>query len=180
MSPINIGFVGLSTKGWASMALAPSLLHPDVKDEYRLVALSTTNENTAKEASEKYTELFGSPVKPYHDVAQLINDPAVNLVAIAVKAPSHSSVALPAIKAGKDVFLEWPAGRNLEEAKTFAEAVKAQGTKMTIGLQGRHGAAFKKVDVLARPCNMPADPVEPSCLRSSNRASLVAFYRRQL
>lgn len=161
------------------MALAPSLQHPEVKDNYRLVALSTSNEESARETAAQYTETTGNPVKGYHgDVTQLVNASNVQLVAIAVRAPKHLSVALPAINAGKDVFLEWPAGRNLEEAKSLADAAKSHGTKLMVGLQGRHSAAFRKVISPGYVCNVSINPCI-RCPRSSIQAKLVECYHQQ-
>jgi len=133
------------------MALVPSMLHPELKDDYSLTAILTSKESSARDTSAKYAELTGHPVKAYHgEVAQLASDPDVQLIAISVKAPNHLAVAMPAIQAGKDVFLEWPAGRNLEEVKAMAEAVKSQGSRMTVGLQGRHSPAFKKMSEIVK------------------------------
>jgi len=133
------------------MALAPSLQHPDVKGNYQLVSLLTSNEESARQTAAQYTESTGSFVKGYYgDVAQLANDANIHLVAIAVKAPHHFSIAMPMINAGKDVFLEWPAGQNLGEVEALADAVKTRGTKMMVGLQGRHSAAFRKLSEIVR------------------------------
>ncbi|KAF9555726.1 oxidoreductase [Agrocybe pediades] len=128
MSPIKIGFVGLSTTGWASTVLAPSLTHPDLKGEYDIVAVSTTSEASAQKSADKPRRL----------------------VAVAVKTPYHKQLVMPVIEAKKDFFLEWPAGASLEETRAIAEAAHKQGVRTIIGLQGRHSATLRKIkEILA-------------------------------
>ncbi|KAF9567150.1 NAD-binding Rossmann fold oxidoreductase [Agrocybe pediades] len=147
--PIKVGFVGLSDKGWAATALAPSLLHPRLQGAYDLVAVSTTSEASAQASAEKYSKDFGHPIKTYYgDSAKIASDPEVNLVAISVKAPYHKQVVLPVIEAKKDFFLEWPAGVTTEDTKAIAEAARKQGVRSIIGLQGRHSVAVTKVKEL--------------------------------
>ncbi|KAF4612285.1 hypothetical protein D9613_003918 [Agrocybe pediades] len=134
MSPIKIGFVGLSTTGCASTVLAPSLTHPDLKGEYDIVAVSTTSEASAQKSADKYSADVGHAIKAYHgDTSKIASDPDVDLVAVA-----------------KDFFLEWPAGASLEETRAIAEAAHKQGVRTIIGLQGRHSAALRKIkEILA-------------------------------
>ncbi|KAF9567152.1 NAD-binding Rossmann fold oxidoreductase [Agrocybe pediades] len=147
--PRKVGFIGLSNKGWASTALAPSLLHPRLQGAYDLVAVSTTSEASAQASAEKYSKDFGHPIKAYHgDSAKIASDPEVDLVAVAVKAPYHKQVILPVIEAKKDFFLEWPAGISTEETRAIAEAARKQGVRSIIGLQGRHSVALTKAKEL--------------------------------
>lgn len=146
MSPIKVGIVGLSSTGWASTNLAPSLLRPSVVSSYTITALSTTSATSATASAQKYSEIVGHPIKPYHgDTSQIASDADVDLVVVTVKAPAHKTALLPAIEAGKDVFVEWPAGVGLEEASEIADAAKRKGVRTIVGLQGRQSPAVKKV-----------------------------------
>ncbi|GLB39662.1 putative oxidoreductase family, NAD-binding Rossmann fold [Lyophyllum shimeji] len=145
-SPIRVGFVGLSDAGWASTALAPSLL---ATFAYRLTAVSTTSAATASASAEKYSAQLGQPVKSFHgSTAHIAGDPEVDLVVVSVKAPSHKDAVLPALDAGKAVFVEWPAGSNLQETTEMAERARAKGARAAVGLQGRHSPVIRKVKEL--------------------------------
>ncbi|KII90692.1 hypothetical protein PLICRDRAFT_107235 [Plicaturopsis crispa FD-325 SS-3] len=138
MAPIRVGTIGLSTTGWASTHHAPALPEP-----YKLVALSTTRAETADEASKK----FG--VKGYHgDPAQIAQDKDVDLVVVSVKLPHHKASVWPAIEAGKDVFVEWPLGRDLAEAKEIEQFAREKGVRTIVGLQARQGNAVRKAKEL--------------------------------
>ena len=144
-SPIKVGFVGLSARGgWASITHGPSLSL--LSDKYTLTAVSTSSPESASQTADKFTKGTRHPVQAYHGSTNgIANDPNVELVAIAVKAPDHKKAALPAIDAGKHVFLEWPAGASLAETVELAEAAHRQGVRSLVGLQCRQSRALKKV-----------------------------------
>ncbi len=141
---IKVGFVGLSITGWASVALAPSLLRIN---SYTLTAVSTTSVDSSSASAKKYSEALGHTIKPFYgDTSQIASDPDVDLVVVAVKAPLHKAAVLPIIEAGKDVFVEWPAGVGLQETSIIAEAARKKGVRTMVGLQGRHAPSIKKVN----------------------------------
>ncbi|KAK7037576.1 transcription regulator gal80 [Paramarasmius palmivorus] len=143
--PIRLGFIGLSTHGWASMALVPPLLQAPLSSKYSLVAVSTSNADSAAASAQKYTELKAAgssggdaPVKAYHGPAsQIASDPDVDMIAVAINSTFQKEAALSAIEAGKDVFIEWPVGRSLQETQELADAAKRKGVRSLIGAQTR-------------------------------------------
>ncbi|KAF5354607.1 hypothetical protein D9757_009583 [Collybiopsis confluens] len=146
MSPIRVGFVGLSKNGWATTILAPTLVK---NDKYRLIAVSTTSKDSAEASAAQQKQNTGHEIAPYFgSTSQIANDPNVDFVAVAVKSPSHRDALIPVIEAGKNFFIEWPAGKNLKETREFAAAAHAKGLKTIVGLQGRHTVVIKKVKEL--------------------------------
>jgi predicted dehydrogenase len=146
--PIKLGVVGLSNNGaaWASLALIPPLFAPPLKDQYTLTALATRSAESAKTSADHFSTLAGAQVKPYSGAAGAIaEDPDLDLIAISVKAPAHLAAALPAIEAGKAIFVEWPAGKNLSETRELAEKAKAKGVRSIVGLQGWQTPVIRKV-----------------------------------
>ncbi|PSR77867.1 hypothetical protein PHLCEN_2v7688 [Hermanssonia centrifuga] len=148
MAPIRIGFIGLSSRGWASTNLVPQLFHPLLSSSYSLTALSTSSEASAAAAAAKYSELAGHPVKGYHGeqgFVDIANDPNVDMVAVSVKIPDHLKAVTPAIEAGKDIFIEWAPGNGYEETLKIAEAAKRKGVKVLVGAQATHGVYLNKL-----------------------------------
>ncbi|PBK91565.1 NAD-binding Rossmann fold oxidoreductase [Armillaria gallica] len=149
MSPIRIGFIGLSGQGWASTMLAPPLLEEPLSSQYQLTAVSTSNSASAEATAAKYASLLGTPVKPYHGSPEhIVSDPNVDLVAVSVKVTHHFENAMKVIDGGKDLFLEWPAGNGLKETSALASAAKEKGVRTIVGLQGRMDPVFKKVKAI--------------------------------
>jgi len=167
MSPIKVGVIGLSSVGWASIAAAPGLLNAP---SFSLTAVSTSNAASAETSAQKYSELVGHPVKAFHgDASSITHDPAVDLVAVSIKAPSHKPAALAAIAAGKNLFLEWPAGVNVAETAEIAAAAKAKGIRSLVGLQGRQAPSIKKVKEI----------LESGKIGQIRSSSIIALYARE-
>ena len=157
MTPIRVGFVGLSTKGWAASALVSPLFNPLLSSRYTLTALCTTNEASAAAAALKYTELAGHVVTAYYGddgIRAIANDPKVDLVAISVKIPDHFKAVMPAIEAGKDIFIEWSVGNGYEETMKIAEAARRKGVRVLVGAQGPQNVFARKVcpQLVSTPC----------------------------
>ncbi|KAK0496682.1 NAD-binding Rossmann fold oxidoreductase [Armillaria luteobubalina] len=145
--PLRMGFIGLSTKGWASTHLVPPLLAPPLSSHYKILAVSTTNPASAEASAAKYSTP-NITVKAYHTPESIASDPDLDVIAVAVKTPNHVENATKVIEAGKDLFIEWPAGRGLKETRLLAELAKEKGIRSIVGLQARQNVAFRKVKKL--------------------------------
>ncbi|TAQ88458.1 hypothetical protein B7494_g3241 [Chlorociboria aeruginascens] len=89
------------------------------------------------------THSLPSNTKTYDNPTALAADPNVDLIVVSVNVATHYDLAKPALEAGKDVFVEWPLGRNLKEAEELAEIARAKGGKTWIGLQARFNPGLK-------------------------------------
>src|SRR5438128_4356535 len=128
---IRVGIIGANPdRGWAAQAHIPALT--SLADEFEITALSTTRRESADAAS----KLFGVPVA-FDNHQELVNSPAVDVVAVTVKVPYHLELATAALGAGKAVYCKWPLGNGLKEAETLAALAKKQGVLAVAGLQAR-------------------------------------------
>jgi predicted dehydrogenase len=131
---LGVGIIGASAaRGWAKDSHVPAI---QGLDGLRLAAVAAGDEKKAQEAKEAFGARAG-----YASGFDLIKDPAVDIVTVAVKVPDHRELVLAAIAAGKHVYCEWPLGRNLAEAEEMAEAAAAAGVCSAIGLQMRSSVA---------------------------------------
>jgi predicted dehydrogenase len=136
---IRVGIIGVNPdRGWAAQAHIPALT--SLSDDFEITALSTTRRESADAAS----KLFGVPVA-VDNHQDLVNSPAVDVVALTVKVPYHLQLATAALEAGKAVYCEWPLGNGLNEAETMAALAKKQGVLAVAGLQARSAPAVAYV-----------------------------------
>lgn len=127
---IRVGIIGASPeRGWASDAHIPALR---ALPEFELAALSTSRKASAEEASRK----FGVPLAFDHH-APLLARSEVDLVAVTVKVAHHFELVCDALNAGKNVYCEWPLGRDVEEAERMASLAREKGVYAAVGLQAR-------------------------------------------
>src|SRR5437667_7716102 len=136
---IRVGIIGANPdRGWAAEAHIPALR--SLADDFEITALSTTRRESADAAS----KLFDVPVA-FDNHQELVNNPAVDIVAVTVKVPYHLELATAALGAGKAVYCEWPLGNGLKEAETLAALAKKQGVLAVAGLQARSAPAVAYV-----------------------------------
>ena len=88
-----------------------------LSDDFEITALSTSRRESADAAG----KLFGVPLA-FDKHQELVNSPAVDVVAVTVKVPRHLELATAALEAGKAVYCEWPLGNGFKEAEILAQA----------------------------------------------------------
>lgn len=146
MAPIRTAIIGLSgsaTTSWASSAHLPYLLSARGRERYQIVALC----NSSVEAAKRAIEVFKLPpeTKAYGNPQDVANDKDIDLVVVSTRVDVHHSTALPSVKAGKDVYVEWPLAHSAPLAKELAEAAKASGSRTLVGNQGRQAPPIVKL-----------------------------------
>jgi predicted dehydrogenase len=140
---ISIGVIGASAHyGWARRAHMPALA---ALPEYQLMAVCTTNDESAKQSK----ELYGAQ-KAYSDYREIISDPEIDVIDICVRAPSHYSIALEALKSGKHVLCEWPLAASSIQAQELASVARKQNSQTGVILQSRYAPGFMYVRELLR------------------------------
>ncbi|KAL9637562.1 MAG: hypothetical protein Q9164_002122 [Protoblastenia rupestris] len=140
---IKLGIIGLSAdqRAWATMTHIGPLKKEPLSEQYKLTAVATSSLETAKAAGQAQ----GLPEsKAYSKPEDIANDTDVDMVTVSVKVPMHYKLAMPALKAKKDVFVEWPLGANTAEAEEMAALAKQQGVKTAVGLQARLSPMIQK------------------------------------
>src|SRR5437867_4151428 len=141
---IRVGIIGANPdRGWAAQAHIPAL--KSLSDDFEITALSTSRRESAEAAS----KLFGVPVA-FDNHQDLVNNSAVDVVAVTVKVPYHLELATAALGAGKAVYCEWPLGNGLKEAQTMAALAKKKGVLAVAGLQARSAPSVAYVHDLIK------------------------------
>ena len=131
---LGVGIIGASAeRGWAKDSHVPAV---QGLDGLELVAVAAGGRKKAQAAAQAFSAKSG-----YASGFDLIQDPAVDIVTVAVKVPDHRELVLAALAAGKHVYCEWPLGKNLSESQEMADRANMAGVRVAIGLQMRSSAA---------------------------------------
>lgn len=131
MAPIKVGFIGLSSsQSWAVWAHLEYLKNTK---KYEIVALCNSSVDAAKAAITAHG--LATTTKAYGTPEDLATDPDVELVVCSVRVDRHYDVLMPALKAGKDVFCEWPLAKDAAQAEEMVKVAKEKGVKTLVGLQ---------------------------------------------
>lgn len=112
---------------------------------YKIVALQNSSKASAEASAKKYgltdVATYGSP-------DELAADPNVDMVIVSVKVPEHAALTEPAVRGKKDVFVEWPLGRNLAEAERLTKLARENKIKTLVGLQARQNPTIRKAKAM--------------------------------
>src|ERR1700704_3775119 len=140
-STLGVGIIGVSpVRGWAATAHIPALR---ALPNYEIRALSAHNAESARAAG----EVFGVSTV-FSDHQQLVTQPDIDVVTVAVKVPQHRELVSAALAAGKAVYCEWPLGRDLDDARAMAALAAEHGVHTVVGLQARQAPAIEFVQKL--------------------------------
>ena len=141
---IQLGIIGLSAdqQAWATMTHAVPLKGEPLNGYYDIKAIGTSSPETAKAAA----KAFDIPEeKAYSKPEDMANDKDIDMVVVSVKVPLHHQLTLPALRAKKNVLVEWPLGADLTQAEELTALAQKEGVKNIVGLQARQQAAIRKV-----------------------------------
>jgi predicted dehydrogenase len=127
---VGCGFVGLGAHVSSFAKISGS----------RLAAIADPDPARLAKGAEKYR-----PQAAYQDYADLVADPAVQAVVVALPTPLHAKVAMAAIAAGKHVLCEMPLAASMEEADQMIEAAQKQGVVLMPSLTFRFTPNYVKV-----------------------------------
>ncbi len=81
--------------------------------------------------------------KCYTDYKKLIDESALDLVAVATDSGEHAAVALYAIEHGVNVIIEKPVAMSIKDADRIIEAMKARRVKVSVNHQNRFNIAIQ-------------------------------------
>jgi predicted dehydrogenase len=137
--PIGIGLLGA---GWITRAHGHALRTLDhvtpLARPIRLVALAARNhENGARMAADLGIERFDE------DWRSVVDDPAVDVVAVLLGETAHREATEAALALGKPVLCEKPLGRDRFEAAAMLEAARRAGVHAACGFNYRYIPAMR-------------------------------------
>ncbi len=137
---INTGHIGVGGMGTAHVR---ALFAQSEKDkDIQIVAVSDVY-TRRKERARTTAKLDANAV--HHDYRELLARNDVDAVFIAAPDHWHGQMALDALTAGKDVYLQKPMTYTIEEARIVAEATAKYGRVLQVGSQGLSSPATHKM-----------------------------------
>ena len=121
-----------------------------------------------------YAKKTGKPydgVTGYHDYHELLANKDIDAVVISTPDHQHAILAVDAVHAKKDVYLQKPASLTIAEGRAMSNAVNASGQILQVGSQQRSWKQFHRACELVRngrigeikhvEIGLPGDPSGP-------------------
>jgi predicted dehydrogenase len=108
-------------------------------------AKTLVNGSYAKKTGQSYAGVTG-----YGDYRELLANRDVDAVVISTPDHWHAAIAIHAVEAGKDVYLQKPASLTIAEGRALSDAVHRSGRIFQIGSQQRSSPQFRYAAELVR------------------------------
>ena len=139
---INVGAIGLGrqslhvSRGFTKIKNVKIVGCADVYKDKCTRYVNEIGESYRKQGIE-------SDIKIYDSYESLIADPDIHAVIIATPDHWHAAIAIAALNAGKDVYLEKPLTFTIFEGQELVKAVRNNNRILQVGSQQRSDAAFQ-------------------------------------
>ena len=129
--PVTIGVIGSGGRGTFVMTVFQK--DPAV----RVGAICDVYEPNLERALSTASKAQAQPAKAYRNYKELLADPSIRAVLIATPEHWHHRMALDALAAGKDVYVEKPLCQTPEQGVELVDAEKRSKNIVQVGMQRR-------------------------------------------
>lgn len=152
----------------------PGVLNSRLADIVAVCDLDTVRAANGKAFVEKFGADNGMPVPPisvHHDYRELLDRKDIDAIVVSTPDFWHAELAMSAVLAGKDVYLQKPMTMTVEEGKALRQCVADSRQILQVGSQQRSWTQFRQAcefvrsgrvgRVTAVEIGLPVDPTAP-------------------
>ena len=139
---VRLGFIGM---GQQSMFLLNGFLQVPGVEVVAGCDVYGIKRTRFEKRVNKFYDKAGRKVKveTYEKFEDLLKNPAINAVVIAVPDHSHARIAIAALKAGKEVYLEKPLTFTIKEGQELVKCVRENKRILAVGSMQRSTPNFQ-------------------------------------
>ena len=155
-NPVKVGFIGTGDEGMILLNEHP----PEYMDIVAIADLRPTNRKRAltgdrgsvnrKGLISKLGEEKASKIKLYENHKELLADPDIEAVVIAVPLSQHAPIAMEAMEAGKHVLTEKLMAHNITECKQMIQKAREKNVLLAVGHQRHYSALYDNANFLVK------------------------------
>ncbi|MCX6625155.1 MAG: Gfo/Idh/MocA family oxidoreductase, partial [Acidobacteria bacterium] len=137
---INVGFIGAGGRGYYLM----ERLYKGSAPLVTVTAVCDAYSGRLARGKDRVQTMGGNVPATYKDYRQLLADKSIDVVVIATPEHLHHDMAIAAIKAGKNIYLEKPLAHTIEEGEDLLKAARASKSVIQVGTQNRSNSLYIK------------------------------------
>ena len=154
-NPLKVGFIGTGDEGAVLMTQHP----PDYMDIVAIADLRPSNLKRALYGDgnehrigliKKLGHKKATSIKQFPDHRELLKDPEIEAVVIAVPLNVHASITIDALKAGKHVLCEKLMAHNITECKEMIRVAKEANKLLAVGHQRHYSVLYDNANDLVK------------------------------
>jgi predicted dehydrogenase len=140
----TVGFIGGGGRGNYLL----DRLYAGSSDLVQVTAVCDAYEGRLARAVASVQKQGQNTPKAYKNYKELLADKSVDVVVIATPEHLHHNMAIEAIAAGKNIYLEKPLAHTIEEGEHLLKVAKASKSIIQVGTQNRSNALYRKAKEL--------------------------------
>ncbi len=134
---IRVGVIGCKGMGWSDTKSFLKIPQVDI------VALCDVDSNVLMERNSDLEKIFGKKATTYGDYRKLLDNKDIDAVIIGTPDHWHALPMIHACEMGKDVYVEKPLGRTIEECNAMLAASKKYNRVVQVGQWQRSDAHWQ-------------------------------------
>lgn len=135
MKQYNVGVIGY---GWVATAHIDAI---NKSENAQVTAVYSSREHNDK----SLTAQWGSPIKSYTNLDEMLSDPNLQVVSICSYPSQHKDQAIQAIRAGKHLIIEKPLALSWEDCLDIHQEVEKAGVKTCVCFECRYSNQFRVI-----------------------------------
>ena len=120
------------------------------RDDVRIVSLCDVDQANLERAGQTVNRARGAMPVQLEDFRKVLEDRSVDAVIVATPHHWHAPIAVRAMQAGKDVYIEKPASHVFREGRLLIDAAKKYGRIVQHGTQMRSSEVTQKAEELLK------------------------------
>ena len=153
--PVRVGFIGTGDEGSVLLTEHPPaymqiVAIADLRPVNRQRAFTGDGNARRVGLNQKLGRPQASKIKVYTDHRQLLDDPNVEAVVIAVPLSHHAPLAIEAMKKGKHVLTEKLMAHSIEECKQMIKVSRETNKFLAVGHQRHYSVLYDNANFLVK------------------------------
>jgi predicted dehydrogenase len=141
---LNVGWVGTGSRGMYVMDMA----YQGAPNTFTVTAVCDTFQGAIAKAKDQVMTKGGNAPKTFVDYQEILKDPSIDVVFITTPEHLHHSMAIAALRAGKNIYLEKPLAHTIEEGFDIVREAQKAGKVVQVGTQNRSNSLYIKAKEL--------------------------------
>jgi predicted dehydrogenase len=135
---LNVGWIGTGSRGNYVM----TRMYDAVPELVRVTAVCDTYQGNLAKGKDNVQTMGGNTPKTFADYRDLLQEPGIDVVFITTPEHLHHEMAIAALNAGKNIYLEKPLAHTIEEGFDIVRAAEKSGKVVQVGTQNRSNSLY--------------------------------------
>ncbi len=137
---VTVGWIGTGSRGMHVM----NQMYKAVPESVVVTAVCDTFQGALAAGKDNVQTKGGNTPKTYTDYRELLADPSIDVVFITTPEHLHHEMAIAALRAGKNIYLEKPLAHTIEEGFDIVREAEKSGKIVQVGTQNRSNSLYIK------------------------------------